>query len=118
MKRVILSLLIALGATSITFAGEQKVTQQAQQASQPVQEINVTAIMAASGDYIITCTSPEDGPGVLILVDMETGNILSQEQVGVINGVHQKTGKTTVPKVRIHFHMNGYAPAVTTMIMP
>lgn len=116
MKRIIVSLLL-LGAlsTSTAFAGKRTPQSPTTEAA-PTQNITVSAFDTQSGDYVVICTAPEDGVGVLNIVDMDNNTVLLNQQVAVINGQYQYVSKKIIKRYWIHFHMMGQV-AETTLVV-
>lgn len=76
-----------------------------------VEGIAVTAVPNGPDEYLITCTAPEDGPGVLRIFNATDNEVEVMQQIGIVDGQYQYAFK---PKKKgrliqywIHFYFSG-----------
>lgn len=97
-------------------AASRKQTIKQVEGSALMEGITVTATpIQGTDEYLIKCTAPEDGIGVLDIFNLtENEYELQPQQIGIVNGHYQyvfkpkpKQKDRPVPLYRIHFHFGG-----------
>jgi hypothetical protein len=105
MKKIMLALFLVGTVASVAQATEKKVVMSS---PMPVFEFGISASPGQeSGEYLITCTAPEDGPGVFQIIDLDENVEVVFHQMEIINNHYQYAAKLNPgKKYNVHFHMN------------
>ena len=118
MKKLVL--VIALGVLMTpnysAQASPQKQATKQVEGNALMEGLAVTATpIPGTDEYLITCSAPEDGIGVLDIFNVTDNEYeLQPQQVGIVNGQYQyvfkpkpKQKDRPVPLYRIHFYFGG-----------
>lgn len=120
-KLVFIALFGALIAPnySVKAARQKQAIKQQVEGTAVVEGITVSAVpIQGTDEYLITCTAPEDGVGVLDIFNLaENEYELQPQQIAIVNGQYQYSFKPkpkpkpqeppVVPLYRIHFWFGG-----------
>lgn len=118
MKKLVLIALfgVLIAPTYSIQAAPRKQTTKQVEGSALMEGITVTATpIPGTDEYLIECTAPEDGIGVLDIFNLsEIEYELQPQQIGIVNGHYQyvfkpkpKQKDRPVPLYRLHFYFGG-----------